>query len=349
MEPYSALVLAGGRGERFWPWSRPERPKQLLPLDRGRSLLESTVARLDGLVAPERTWVLTSRALVPAVRALVPRGTHVLGEPVGRNTAATVALGALVARAAGETHAMAVLPADHWIEPAEGFRETAGRALALAEREPLLVTIGIPPDRPETGYGYIERGDPLGPKAYRVRSFREKPDAARAREMLAAGGFYWNSGMFFWRPEILWEAMRAHRPAVARALARFESKIAPERFESELEAAFAEVEAISVDFAVMEKASNVAVLEAGFAWDDMGSWNAWARRQPADADGNVVVGEATVVDSRRCIVVSESRKLSVLGAEDLIIVERDGTTLVCPRSRADDIRRVARVTEGPAA
>jgi mannose-1-phosphate guanylyltransferase len=341
MQAYSALVLAGGRGERFWPWSRPERPKQLLPLDRGRSLLEATLSRLEGLVAPERTWILTSRHLVPAVRALAPEGAHVVGEPVGRNTAPAVALGALLARAAGASHAMAVLPADHWIEPAERFRETARRALALADGEPLLVTIGVPPDRPETGLGYIERGAPLGPGAYRVASFREKPDRATAEAFLAAGRYYWNSGMFFWRPQVLWEAVQAHRPAVASPLRRFESKLPAARLEAELDAAFGEVEAISIDFAVMEKATNIAVVEAEFAWDDMGSWNAWARRQPSDAQGNVVVGQALVVDSRRCIVVTESSSLAVLGAEDLIVVQRDGATLVCPRSRSEEVRRVA--------
>ncbi len=345
-DSYSALVLAGGRGERFWPWSRPERPKQLLPLLGGRSPLEVTLERLEGLVAPERTWVLTGRPLVAAVRALVPPGVRVVGEPAGRSTAPAAALGALLARAAGQTQAMAVLPADHWIEPVERFRATARRALALAEREPLLVTIGVRPDRPETGLGYIERGAALAePGAYRVASFREKPDARTAAEFVACGRFDWNSGMFFWRPEVLWEAMRAHRPAVARAMAAFEEPLPPGDLDGALDRAFAAVESISVDYAVMEKAQNAAVLAADFEWDDLGSWNAWARLQPQDENQNVVVGDAVVVDSRRCIVVSESTRLALLGAEDLIVVEHAGATLVCPRLRSDEVRRAAQASE----
>lgn len=344
---HSALILAGGRGERFWPWSRPERPKQLLPLVGGRSLLEATLERLDGVIARPATWVLTTESLVPAVRALVPEGVRVLGEPMGRNTAPAVAAGALLAQLAGHDGAMAVLPADHWIESVDAFGETVRRALALADREELLVTLGVPPVRPETGYGYVERGAPLDESdAYRVASFREKPDLETARGFVAAGRFYWNSGMFFWRPSVLWKALRAHRPVVAQALAPLAAAKSEAEFTARWRAAYAAVESISVDYAIMEKAENAAVLPANFAWDDLGSWTAWARLQGADVHGNVVHGNAVLHDVQDCIVVAEDAPVAVLGARDLIVVQRDGATLVCPRDRSEEVRLVVQAVEG---
>jgi mannose-1-phosphate guanylyltransferase len=346
---HSALILAGGRGERFWPWSRPERPKQLLPLVGGRSLLETTLDRSADVVPPAATWVLTSEALVPAVRALVPKGVHVVGEPVGRNTAPAIAAGALLAQLAGYDGGMAVLPADHWIEPMDAFGQTLQRALALADRDDVLVTIGIPPARPETGYGYVERGDPLAePDAYRVASFREKPNLETAEEFLAAGRFYWNSGMFFWRPAVLWEAMRAHRPGVAQALAPLAAAKSEAEFMARWADAFAAVESISVDYAVMEHATNAVVLPAKFTWDDLGSWNAWARLQGEDANGNVVHGNAVLEDVEGCIVVAEDEPVAVLGLRDAIVVQRDGATLVCPRDRSEEVRRLVQAVEGKA-
>src|SRR5262245_45897045 len=258
----SALILAGGRGERFWPWSRTDLPKQLLPLAGGQSLLESTLDRMAPLVPPERTWVLTSRDLIGPVTQVVGSRGEVIGEPVGRNTAPAVGLGAHLAREAGATGAMMVLPADHFIPNAEAFHQTAARALDLAEREATLVTLGIPPQRPETGYGYIERGPALDgfPGAFRVRSFREKPDAGTAGRFLAAGDFYWNSGMFFWRAEVLLDALERCRPELAHGLAKLASRLTPEKINGALDEVFPALESISIDYAVLERAENVAVL-----------------------------------------------------------------------------------------
>jgi mannose-1-phosphate guanylyltransferase len=338
---YSALILAGGRGERFWPWSRPDRPKQLLPLVGSDSLLEATLDRLAAVIPPERTWILTGRLLVEPVKAMVGDRARVVAEPVGRNTAPAVSLGAMLALAGGQRGAMAVLPADHLIPEIELFQETMTRALDLAEREAMLVTLGIPPRRPETGYGYIERGTALvgSTGAYRVESFREKPDAATARGFVKAGNFFWNSGMFFWRPEVILDAVRRHRPELARGLERFEGRLGEDQLESALEELFPELEAISVDYAVMEHAANVAMLEAPFEWDDLGSWKAWARWQPKDASGNVVQGEVVLLDSENCVVVGEGAPVAVIGVKDLVIVQKNGATLICPLDRAEEVRR----------
>jgi mannose-1-phosphate guanylyltransferase len=337
----SALILAGGRGERFWPWSRSDLPKQLLPLAEGKSLLESTLDRMADLVPPERTWVLTGRDLVAAVTAVVGTRAHVIGEPVGRNTAPAVGLGAHLAKSAGATGGMMVLPADHFLPDPDAFRRTARRALELAEKESMLVTLGVPPQRPETGYGYIERGPAIDsiPGAFRVRSFREKPDAGTAGRFLAAGDFYWNSGMFFWRPDVLLSALATCRPELARDLDRLPVRSDGAELNRALDEIFPGLESISVDYAVLERAENVAVLEAPFDWDDLGSWGAWARRQARDASGNVTVGKALAIDSEDCVVLGDGVPVVVLGAKGLVVVQRPGGILVCPLDRAEDVRK----------
>ncbi len=342
----SALILAGGRGERFWPWSRPGRPKQLLPLAGGKVLLTATLERLDGLVPPERRFVLTGRDLAEPVREMVGATARVLVEPVGRNTAPAVGLGALVARATGADGAMAVLAADHLVSDLSAFRADVEAAFATAEDTDRLVTFGVRPDRAETGYGYIEKGAPIDTRALEVQSFREKPDLATASAYLQAGTFAWNSGMFFWRPRTILDALSKHRPELSRGLlalapaAQAYANGDAAAFDRALEASFGALEAISVDYAVMEQAKNAAVIEASFGWDDLGSWTAWARHHTHDARGNVVEGLAVATQSEGCVVLGGGdRPVVVLGARDLIVVQEAGGTLVCPRDRVDDVRR----------
>lgn len=333
------LVLAGGRGERFWPWSRADRPKQLLPLaGGGRTLLAATLERALALVPPERVVVLTARDLVEAVRRESPDGVRVLGEPVGRNTAA--AIGA-VAHLIGEDHAFAVMPADHLIERRDAFAADLERGFAVAEREAVLVTFGIRPLGPETNFGYLRRGAPLGERLFRVAEFCEKPDRARAEEYLRRGAFAWNSGIFVWRAGVFLAALEAGRPAVAEALAPLRG-VAAGGFERALERVFPGVESISVDYAVLERAPNVLMLEATFDWDDVGSWSAWARRQPRDARGNVVVGNVVPIECDECVLVGDgATTTAALGLRRMIVVHANGATLVCPVEDSDRVRRVS--------
>lgn len=341
------LVLAGGRGERFWPWSRPERPKQLLPLARdGRSLLASTMSRASLLAPPERCLVLTSADLVERVRAECPPGTRVVGETVGRNTAPAIAAAATALQREAPGASFAVLPSDHAIDDRDAFVADLDLALSAAERESVLVTIGIPPSRPDTVFGYIQRGDSLDSRLFRVATFTEKPSRERAEEFLRQGGFYWNAGIFAWRAEVFLEALRAARPSLALAIRALES--APD-FQRGLDQVLPDCESISVDYAVLEHARNVLVVEASFDWDDLGSWAAWARRQPRDERGNVLYGNAVAVECDDCVVVGDGGTAAALGLRSMVVVHAAGATLTCPIERGEDVRRVseaARVRSG---
>jgi len=335
------LILAGGRGERFWPWSRPERPKQLLPLARGgRTLLGATLDRALRLVPRERILVLTGRDLVAAVERECP-GVAVVGEPVGRNTAP--AIGAAAAWIAGRGGgAFAVLPSDHLIDDVDAFVADADRAFAAAETEPALLTFGIPATGPETNFGYIERGEAVAPRLNRVARFTEKPDRARAEGWVAGGRHLWNSGMFVWRPEVFLDALERQRPALATPLRGLATAADdPRGFERALDGVFPGLEAISVDYAVLEHAPATLVLEVSFDWDDLGSWGAWARRQPRDERGNVRFGDAVAVDCRGCIVVGEGGTAAALGLDDMVVVHVDGATLACRLAETDRVREVS--------
>jgi mannose-1-phosphate guanylyltransferase len=337
----AVLILAGGRGERFWPWSRPERPKQLLPLARGgRTLLGATLDRALRLVPRERVLILTARDLVEAVRLECP-GVSVVGEPVGRNTAPAIGAAAAWFQGRGAETFM-VLPADHLIDDVDAFVADAGRAFEAAGRERVLLTFGIPASGPETNFGYIQRGAKQGPRLYRVARFTEKPDRARAEQYVAGGEHLWNSGMFVWRPDVFLDALEASRPALAAPLRALATAVRDERaFERALDPVFPGLEAISVDYAVLEHAPNTLVLEAAFDWDDLGSWSAWARRQPRDGHGNVLFGDAVVVECRRCIVVGEGGTAAALGLEDMVVVHVDGSTLACHLGDTDRVRKVS--------
>jgi mannose-1-phosphate guanylyltransferase len=335
------LILAGGRGERFWPWSTPERPKQLLPLARGgQSLLAATLERAAPVVPPERIIVLTARDLVEATRRECPAGVEVIGEPIGRNTAPAIGAAAVWFEARARDASFAVFPSDHVIDDVAAFQRDLGRAFDYAEREAALLTFGIPPSGPDTNFGYIQRGQRVGERLYRVAKFTEKPNRPTAEQYLATGTYSWNAGIFVWRAGVFLDALEASRPALAtplRALAR-ETKGAG--FGGRWESVFPTLESISVDYAVLEKAPNAFVMEASFDWDDLGSWGAWARRQPRDADGNVLHGDAVVVDCRRCVVVGEGSTAAAMGLEDMVVVSVNGSTLACRLDQTEQVRRV---------
>lgn len=334
------LILAGGRGERFWPWSRPGRPKQLLPLaSRGRTLLAATVERASRVVPRERVVVLTSRDLADAVRAACP-GVRVLGEPLMRNTAAAIGAAAVLFRAESPTASFAVLPADHAIDDEEAFAADLARGFEVAERQPVLLTFGIRPTHPETNFGYLERGAPLAERLHRVARFSEKPDRARAEAWLAAGHHLWNAGIFVWSATTFLGALAATRPDLHAPLDAMRWEGGDAGFERALDGVFPGLESISVDFAVMERAPNTLLLEASFDWDDLGSWSAWARRQPRDARGNVCFGDAVALDCDGCVVVGDGGTAAAMGLRDMVVVHVEGATLCCRLDESDKVRRV---------
>jgi mannose-1-phosphate guanylyltransferase len=333
--------MAGGSGTRFWPRSRTRLPKQLLPIVGARSMLAETVARLPPAIARRHAVVVTARPQARGVRAALPRSVRVLVEPEARNTAAAIALAALhLARTAPEA-LMAVLPADHAIDDVPTFRADLELAFDVAEQTGALVTIGIPPTQPETGYGYIRPGAGLPGPSGRVAAvdrFVEKPDRAHAEAMLAEGNTLWNAGMFVWRVSTILGELEAHLPAVLTPLADAVAKGTVRALAS----AYRRLPSISIDHGILEHARHVAVVRARFGWSDVGSWAAVAAlwQDGAPNGPNAVRGRALPVDSRGCVVDSPHRLVALLGVEDLVVIDTPDALLVARKDRSQDVRLV---------
>ena len=352
--PRSVIILAGGRGERFWPRSRTHRPKHLLPIVGDRPLLHQTVARLDGLVPPGGIWIVTQDDQVEACREACPEipPDQVVAEPAGRDTGPAVVLAALLAASAGGDPAFAVLPADHVIHDEDSFRNDLAALFATVETEEVLGTLGIRPTEPATGYGYLETGEaatadaPVQP----VLRFVEKPDRATAEGYLASGRYLWNAGMFAWRLSTLLAELEAHAPELAAGYHRMAGALgAGEDRETVLAREFPALPKRSIDYALMEQSTRTVTRPAHFDWDDVGSWPAVARHHPRDAADNVAVGPALFHEATGNIVVGEDGHLvGVVGVDDLVVVHTADATLVCPRERAQEVKElVRRIGEDP--
>lgn len=342
--PIYALILAGGSGERFWPLSRRARPKQLLRLVANETLLEQTVTRLEGLVARERILVLTNVDQETAVRALLPHlpKENIVAEPAKRDTAAAVALGVGWVAIRDHSATMIVLPADHVIKETEAFQKTLLTAVAAAEERGALVTIGVKPTWACPGFGYIEHGKAVrlrtAPEAavHQVIRFREKPNTDLAESFLRKGHFRWNAGMFVWSvPSVLSEFNR-HTPE----LATFISQVRAENsFDKTVRERFSTLPKISFDYAIMEKANRVLVVEATFDWDDVGSWRAVAKYFKSDVQGNAANCEITTLDSTNNLVVNpDGTTIALLGVHDMIVVRTADAILICHRHHAERIK-----------
>ncbi len=336
------VVMAGGSGTRFWPLSRARHPKQFLPLVSGKPLLVETVARLKGLATPAQTYVVCGPTHAALARRLLkgvpPR--NVLVEPVARNTAPAIALATWVIGAREPEAVLAVLPSDHHVADSRGFRAVLRRAAQLA-RSGQLVTVGIKPTRAETGYGYIRLGAPLGEGAFRVQAFVEKPDPVTAAEYVSSKEYLWNGGIFVFTARAMREAFARHLPEVAETMERLVPRLGTRGFSAALAKAFPRLPSVSVDYGVMEKARNIAVVPGDFGWSDVGSFAAIAEVRPLDANGNVVVGGQTLVlDSAGCVVLGSGRTLAVLGMRDTVVVDAGDAVLVVPRERSQDVRQV---------
>ncbi len=342
-----AVVLAGGVGERFWPSSRRRRPKQLLDLTGRGSMLRLTLDRLEGLASREDTFVMTFAeqrdAVLAELAGRVPEA-NVVGEPDVRNTAPSIGLAAAIARKSRGDQAMVVLPADHVIEPVARFREQvrAGVRFLDAHAEALL-TFGIAPTRPETGYGYLRVGDARGgegtDRVFAAAGFLEKPSPERARELVAAGCL-WNSGIFMWRAGTVLEEIARHLPELAAVLVPIEAAVGTPDFGGVLKREYPRAPSVSIDYGLMEKAKNVAVMRADFAWNDVGSWEFVRDVGTRDADGNVTVGEHVVIDGKDNTVVAPGRVVGMIGVEGLVVVDGGDAILVCRRDRVQDIKQI---------
>lgn len=332
--PVWGVILAGGIGSRFWPVSTPARPKQVLPLAGDAPLIKETLDRITPLIPLERLRLLAGEHLAARLQEAVPElsAEGIWIEPQARGTAPVLAWAAhRIAREQPDA-VMVSLHSDHVIEPGDAFRALVADVVALAAENQRLFTIGVEPDRPETGYGYIHVGERLGPQfdAYEVAEFVEKPDRDTAREYLLRGGYLWNSGIFIWPVTLFLDEIRRRAPEIGDALPLLDEGRDDEFFRT--------VPSISVDEAVLERSDRVAVARARFRWDDVGAWDAVGRTRPPDATGNVAVGEVNIVGSQGCIGWSESGRVVIFGAENLIVVRTGDTTLVVPRDRAADLK-----------
>ncbi|MBX3247332.1 MAG: mannose-1-phosphate guanylyltransferase [Myxococcales bacterium] len=339
-----AIIMAGGAGTRFWPASRRDRPKQLLPLAPGedRSLLRATLERIAPVVPLERVLVVTSAALADATAAELPGlpRENILAEPTGRNTAPCVGWAAAHVRRRDPNGVMVVLPADHHIGAPDAYLSVLARSLDAA-RAGALVTVGIQPTRPETGYGYLELGELVADGVHRARRFVEKPNRQRAEQFLAAGRFLWNSGVFVFRADTILAAIETHLPGLGAQLRIYDQAAARGEESTVVSETYASLPSVSIDHGVMEKADEVLVVPGNFGWSDLGSWTtAWELTEHDDR-GNAAPEDAVLVDAESCFVRAPQGKLvALLGVSDLMVVDTEDALLVMPRNRAQDVRAI---------
>jgi len=346
-----AVIMAGGKGARFWPRSREHKPKHLLDITGNRTIIQETVSRISSLIPPDRTLIITGAAHADELRQQLPGipAENILVEPVGRNTAPCIGLAAIhIRRRAGDA-VMAVLPSDHVIADDRVFLDTLAAAAEAAEREDALVTIGIKPTGPETGYGYIERGNPVGQIGgkliYGVWSIREKPPLEQAMSFVEAGTFYWNSGMFIWKTSTILQAIETHLPDLHAGLLRLEAALGTEQYEVVLRDTYEETRSISIDYGVMEKADKVLVIPGNFAWSDVGSWDALWEFLEKDFAGNACRGEVIAVESADSLVYSPKKLVALVGVRDLIVVETDDALLICRRGDSQKVKSIVDILE----
>jgi mannose-1-phosphate guanylyltransferase len=341
-----AIIMAGGSGTRFWPKSRRDRPKQLLRLYGDATMLQQTVARIAPLVPAERVLIVTGADQAQATRDQLPGlpAGNIVAEPCPRDTAPCVGLAAWIVRERDPAGTMIVMPADHVIELAETFLASVRAAVAVIDDDPTtLVTFGIEPTRPETGYGYIERGELLetreGVPVNRVVQFREKPDRDTAEAFLAAGNFAWNSGIFLWRAGTILDELERHRPHLAAALARVGAALGTPSEPDVLAREYPQMERVPIDKAVMEKAASVRVLQVRYHWNDVGDWRALSALIPHDERGNATQGDVIAKDTAHSIIISDDGGLiATLGLDDVVIVQSGKATLVARRDQLDKLK-----------
>ena len=338
----TAVIMAGGRGERFWPKSRNNRPKQFLSLTSdGETMIQKTVKRLRPIVDAEDIYIVTNEAYISLVKEQLPEvpAENVLAEPCARNTAPCIAFAAAVIGKKYDDAVMLVLPSDHLISYEKIYISTLRKAVAVAEEGKNLVTICITPTYPETGYGYICFGDEAG-NAFEVERFVEKPDLATAKSYLASGNYLWNSGMFVWKVSSIMADLKEFMPAIYEGAVRIGESFGTDSFKDTLVKEFTAFEPESIDFGVMEKADNIYTIPGGFGWDDVGSWLAIERINQTDDFKNFFDGDVVAVDSKRTTVCGGKRLVAAVGTRDIVIVDTDDVLLVCSKNNTQDIKKV---------
>jgi len=349
------VILAGGRGTRFWPLSRKRRAKQLLALDGKHTMIQQTVSRLLPLASPGRFWIITNDDLRSAIARQLPRlpKRQIITEPAGRNTAPAIGLAAFILLRMDPKAVIGMFPSDHVIGDEKRYREVLKKGADLASAGEHIVVLGIRPTRPETGYGYIEAGSPFEGEALRVRRFTEKPDAQRAAEFVSAGNYFWNSGMFLWSARTLVNALNEHLPKTANLLNKIAAAFGTKKFETTFRRLYPKCESISVDYAVLEprsakgeRASNIFCLPADFGWNDLGSWTALHEHHAGKsnpADGNLISARGTfTLNAQGNYIHAPGKFVAAVGVTDLVVVETDDALLITTRQGAQDVGKVVK-------
>ena len=346
--PY-AVIMAGGSGTRFWPRSRKNTPKQLLDITESAEggLLKKTVELIKPIIPVNRIKIVTTSSQAEAVKRTVPEipDENMIIEPFGKNTAPAIGLSALFIQRDNPRAVMVILPADHYIEDKKRFHQRVMEGVCQASQGNFLITIGIPPRGPETGYGYIETDELIDKRRllYSVKSFHEKPDTDNARVFINQGNFFWNSGIFIAKVSSMLGEIAGYLPHNYRWLIRIRASLGKDEESKAITKAYKEMEAISIDYGVIERSRNVLMVAGDFGWDDVGSWPSAAQYWPMDSDKNAFIGELISLDSSRCIVYSPKKLVALLGVEDLVIVEEDDALLICKKGRSQDVSKLVEI------
>lgn len=337
------VIMAGGVGARFWPRSKQEKPKQLIKIFGKNTMIQDTVNRLDGFVKKENIYVITNELQKPRVVEQlndIPE-ENIIAEPFGKNTAACIGLASVLIHNKSKNAITVILPADHLILDKEGFIGTIERAVKFAESSDSLVTIGIKPTRPETGYGYIQFiDDQVAEGIYRVQTFAEKPNISTARRFVESGDFLWNSGMFIWKTETILNEISIHLPELYEGLLNIEAAIGAENFKEVLTNVYGQLINVSIDYGIMEKSSKVYLTKGEFSWSDVGSWEEVYQLSDKDENGNSVLGDVYTESTYNSYLFSPKKFTAVIGLENVMVIETEKALLICNRENAQDVKHV---------
>ena len=344
-----AIIMAGGVGSRLWPRSREASPKQLLHIMGEGTMIQNTVARLQPMIPPEQILIVTNASQIDGFLKQIPAipKENLIAEPFGRNTAPCIGLAATTLLERDPDAMMVVLPADHWIENVREFQSRLNLACAVAEEQKGLVTLGITPDRPETGYGYIQWSEKkknieehFDAGVRIVRTFAEKPDMPTAQRFLRSGDFLWNSGMFIWRADVILKEFEKYLPDLHEQICHISDALGSETYSNVLEETYRRMTPISIDYGVMEKAKNVFVLQCDFGWSDVGSWDETYRLSRKDNEMNSLLGDVVTIETSNSYIRSDGRMIAAIGMEDVIIIDSPDALLVCKRGESQQVQKV---------